>query len=155
MKKIILAILVAMFTCCIASAQNDYVNSKAVKDINATTLSCNKGTEPFSTFLKKFKSSASFRYSRVASTFKSAGPNGAISGAQAVKEIKSTLSENPTYETYYQEEGEDVYMAKFAVITANKVVYHSETDAMCYCFDDTVFTRINGKWYLTKVYYSM
>lgn len=155
MKKIILAILVAMFTCCIASAQNDYVNSKAVKNINATTLSCNKGAEPFSTFLKKFKSSATFRYSRVASTAKSAGPNGAFSGAQVVKEIKETLSENPTYETYYEEDGEDFRMAKFAVITANKVVYHTEIDSMCYSSSDVVFTRINGKWYLTKVYYSM
>jgi hypothetical protein len=155
MKRIILATLVAMFTFCIASAQNDYVSSKAVKNIYATTLSCNKGTEPFSTFLKKFKTSATFRYSRIASTAKWVGPNGANTGKQAVDDIKDYLSENGGFDTYYNEDDEGYSMAKFAVITADKVVYRTEIDSMCYSLTEYVFVRTNGKWYLTKYYLSM
>jgi hypothetical protein len=156
MKRIVLAILVAMFTFCIASAQNDHLKSKDVKNINATTLSCNKGAEPFSTFLNKFKTSETFRYSRIASTAKLVDPNGTKTGTQAVKEIKSFFSGEVSFETYYNEFEDGEYsMATFGVITADKVVYYSEIDSMCYSLDEVVFTRINGKWYVTKYYLSM
>ncbi len=156
MKRFLLAVLVAMFTFGIASAQNDYQSSKAVKNIKATTLSCNKGTEPFSTFLKKFETSATFRCSRIASKAKFVSPNSTITGTKAIEDFKMCLSDNYfSLDTWYTEDDEGYSMAGFGVITADKVVYCIETDSVCYSKKEYVFQRINGKWYITKIYLSM
>jgi hypothetical protein len=154
MKKTILAIIIAIFTCCFASAQNDYVKTKAVKNINTTTLPCNKGAEPFSTFIKKFKTSASFRNSRIASTAQNCAPDLVETGETALSIIKSNV-EYTDFNSYYTKNEDGYSLGKFAVISADKVVYHTEIDMMCYSTSDYVFNRIDGKWYLTKVYTSM
>lgn len=105
----------------------------------APTSECNKGNEPFTTFLKKWNTSSSFRQERVmglSDDWNTADENKSqiLSGMQYLKEYKALpVASKP---------GKWGVFRSFFGVTANTVGY---------CKDGVVihFQRVDGKWYVT------
>jgi hypothetical protein len=159
MKRTLLVSLIALFSVLIASAQHDYVEGKAVKNINLTTLSCNQGGESFSSFIRQFAASATVRTERTPQTVVfAAADNMVMTGRQTVVDVKTFAGEEAGqsgFRAYSNTKGGNYSAGMYAVISADEVVFRTVVDSMCYCERQYVFTRIDGKWYITKYYTSM
>lgn len=114
-------------------------NAKLCKLVYNKKAACNQGTEPFYKFLKKIKSSPSFREQRVKGEF-----------------VNLEFMENETFEVYYNKTFGDGYKssASWTKVSRNKVVFERAfSSAGGYSNSGStsiVFERINGKWHITE-----
>jgi hypothetical protein len=123
---------------------------------NAFPANTVSGEEDFSTFLKKFTSSASFQYSRIKFPLKtdivlSIGDGENEKSFPFTKREWPLLDDEVFVEERNEVEGEGVYVSKFKVKESAHMEFEagyeeSELDLR------VSFDLINGKWFLTDCY---
>lgn len=145
---------------CAANAQTWIENAPEMeylaaqcKLVTSPTSACNKGTEPFRAFIKKFKSSHTFRMSRLKKTSQSI-PADIDLLKSSLEALDFMCTDNDFDFPVGKKPG---FIGTWYGVTANQVCYRAESfpvsdeeewggsTTMC-CFQ-----RIGGKWYVTGI----
>ena len=169
MKKFFVSlILMAGIATGAARAENPFFQdvfdyqSKSCQAVTSATSACNKGAESFSSFIKRWNSSKTFRKTRVAVTANTHSFSGATTKSAKKKEILEYLdmaSGMLPLKVYKSRISNDCkeYATWFGV-TANRVGWKFSEDCSIdpesdFGGSDAVFgfERIGGKWYLTCI----
>ncbi len=147
LKSFLVVLLMAVAFSTVAQ-ENDFLYvSKAKYDAKSNRMvqnvksSCNQGSEPFYKFLKKFKSSESFRKSRCKIDYELFEY---ICADFKICKLKREW--NSEIDCYIET------TSSFYNVSKNVVCYYSSSDS-CEDGGETFykFKRINGKWYLTNL----
>lgn len=151
MKKLILTLLVCIGSLVVSAQESDYswmenaptkYSTKWSQVVSSDASPCNKGTEPFKVFVKKFRSDRTFCLSRI----RVGGDWDAAARSMEYSDMKANPGKTTRCETYF---------ATYFGITADQVCFMSTYEDRC--GEDGGgsgfyrFRRIDGKWYLTDM----
>ncbi len=142
MKKI-LFICICLIISAASSVVSAQYDAKACRTVASASSACNKGTEPFRTFIAKFRKSEKFRKAR-----------SRFSDEMSEWSLKYFMGWQMRFKTFKLNERCDKSYATWYDVSANKVCYSCGNDWGDCEIDggsgaDVHFERIDGKWYCT------